>query len=331
MRRRDFISLIGSAAATWPVAAHAQQVRILGALMNGIANEPLLRASMAALTEKLRELGWIEGKNLHLEVRWNGGSAEQARAFASELTALKPAVILSSSTTNLLALSNATNSIPIVFVSVSDPVAQGFVPNLTKPGGNITGFSAFEFSVAGKWLELLREVAPKLEQVTMMVNPDTSPQSKYFMKAMESAAPSLKLRVDAAWVRTPGEIDSAITRVAGQPNGSMVIPTDSYTRPRNDRIAELALKSRVPTLSASGDFVNHGGLMFYGPVSRENMIEQSRSAASYIDRILHGANPGDLPIQGASKYALFINRKTATALGLEIPPKLLFTADKVIE
>ncbi len=174
--------------------AQAQQTRLVGVLMNGNANETPLQANIAGFSNKLRQLGWVDGKNLRLEIRWNGGNAERARSFASELTALSPGAIMCASTTNLLALKNATSAIPIVFLQVSDPVAQGFVTSVTKPGGNITGFSIYEFSVAGKWLELLREIAPKLERVAMMVNPDTSPQSRYFLKAMESAASTFQVK-----------------------------------------------------------------------------------------------------------------------------------------
>jgi putative ABC transport system substrate-binding protein len=331
MRRREFIAMLGSAAASWPLAARAQQTRVVGVLMNGNSNELPLQANVKALAEGLRDLGWVEGKNLRIEVRWNGGNAELARKFASELIALKPAAIASASTTNLLALKNATNTIPIVFLQVSDPVAQGFVSSLTKPEGNATGFSAYEFSIGGKWLELLKQISPGLAKVTVMVNPDTSPQSKFFMRAIESAASGFNVVIESAPVRSMDEIERAIQDVARQPNGGIIIPTDSYTRTRGERIAALALKSRVPVIGAFAEFIDLGGLMFYGPTSNESMVDQFRQAASYVDRILKGAKPGELPVQSASKFSLFINRKTATALGLEIPPKLLFTADKVIE
>jgi putative tryptophan/tyrosine transport system substrate-binding protein len=329
VRRREFIVLLGGAA-TWPFAAHAQQTRLVGILMNGNANEPNLQANVKAFTQGLADLGWVEGKNLRLEIRWNGGNAERARSFASELTTLSPAAIMSASTTNLLALRNATSTIPIVFLQVSDPVAQGFVSNLTKPGGNATGFSAYEFSIGGKWLELLKEIAPRLTHVAMMVNPDTAPQSRFFMKAIEAAAPAFSMRVEAAPVRAMSEIERAI-EVAGQQGNGIIIPTDSYTRTRGAQIAEIALKRRVPVIGAFPEFIDQGGLMYYGPSSVENLAEQYRQAATYADRILKGAKPGDLPIQGATKFSLFINRKTATAFGLEIPPRLLFTADRVIE
>ncbi len=330
MRRREFIACLGAAAAMWPLAAGAQQARLVGILMNGNSNEFVLQANVKAFVQGLADLGWVEGKNLRLEIRWNGGNAERARNFASELIALSPAAIMSASTTNLLALRNATNTIPIVFLQVSDPVAQGFVPSLTKPGGNTTGFSAFEFSIGGKWLELLKEIVPRLARVAVVVNPDTSPQSQFFMKAIQSAAPAFNVSVEEASVRAMSDIQRAIER-AGQQATGIIIPTDSYTRMRGPQIAETALKLRVPVIAAFPEFIDQGGLMYYGPSSVENLIEQYRQAASYVDRILKGAKPGDLPIQGATKFSLFINRKTATAFGLEIPPRLLFTADRVIE
>ena len=331
MRRRDFIAGLSGVVATGPLAANAQQAPLVAVLMNGNSNEPLVQANVKALAYGLNLLGWIEGKNLRLEVRWNGGNAERARNFAAELVGLKPAVIVTPSTTNLLAMRNATNTIPIVFLQVSDPVAQGFVPNLTNPGGNATGFSAFEFSIGGKWLELLKEVSPGLAHVTVMSNHETSPQSKFFIRAIEAAAAILKVRVDQADVRSMTEIESTIEKTAKEPGGGLIVPTDSYTRSRGERIAQLTLQHRLPVLGAFPEFVDSGGLMYYGVSAADNQIEQFRYAAEYVDRILKGARPGDLPVQSTNKFVLQINRKTAAALGLEIPPKLLFTADRVVE
>jgi putative ABC transport system substrate-binding protein len=332
MRRRDFIALMGGAAVGWPLVAHAQQqTRIVGVLMNGNSNERILQNFVAAFTGRLGEAGWVEGKNLRLEVRWNGGSAERARSFASELVALSPAALLSSSTTNLLAFKNATNRIPIVFLQVSDPVAQGFIASLTKPGGNATGFSPYEFSIGGKWLELLKEVAPGLTHVVVMANTDNAPQTRYFVRAIEMAALRFNVRVDMAPIRSMEDIEQAIEKVASEPNGGIITPTDSFTRTRGERIGALTLKSRVPMIAAFAEFVDQGGLMYYGAESNEYMADQFREAASYVDRILRGANPGDLPVQIGSKFSLSINRKTAKAFGLEIPTRLLFTADRVIE
>jgi putative ABC transport system substrate-binding protein len=238
---------------------------------------------------------------------------------------------VAASTTNLAALGRVTSSIPVVFLSVSDPMMQGFVTSLTHPGGNITGFSAYEFSIGGKWVELLKEVAPKLDRVAVMSNPDTSPQTKLFQRAIESAAQKLGIKVVAAPIRNDADIMHSIEDLAGPPPGGLILPTDSFTRGRHGRIVELANQARMPTIAADAEFVNEGGLMFYGAGSIAELASQFRKAASYVDRILKGAKPGDLPIQGAEKFELAINRKTATALGLEVPPKLLFTADRVIE
>jgi len=331
MRRRELIVSLAVAAATWPLAARAQQVRLVGMLMNGNSNEPALQANVNAFTEGLQNLGWALGRNLRTEVRWNGGNAERVREFAAELIALRPAAIVASSTTNLVALKDRTNTIPIVFLQVSDPVAQGFVASITKPGGNATGFSPYEFSVGSKWLDLLKEIVPKLSHVAVMSNPDVSPQTRFFLRAIETGASRLNVAVEAAPVHSMEEIERTIETVASTPDGAIIIPTDSYTRTRGPRIAALALKARVPIIGAFSEFIDQGGLIYYGPAMNEDMTDQYRQAASYVDRILKGTKPGDLPIQSASKFRLLINRKTATAFGLEIPPRLLFTADRVIE
>lgn len=331
MRRRRFLSLVGGAVLARPFAALAQQRHTLGILMNGSPGETVPQSNVTAFVEGMRALGYVDGRNLHIEYRWNGGNAERANALAAELVKLSPEVILSASTTNLGALQRATSSIPVVFLQVSDPVAQGFVTSLTRPGGNITGFTAYEFSIGGKWLELLKEIAPKLSRVAVMSNPDTSPQTKFFYRAIESAAPKFGIELIAAPVRNEADIVRVIEALSGPIPGGLILPTDSYTRLRQRRIADLAIQFRIPTLSAAADFIDEGGMMFYGATAAEQLATQYRQAASYVDRILKGAKPGDLPIQGASKFELAINRKTATAIGLEIPPKLLFTAERMIE
>jgi putative ABC transport system substrate-binding protein len=335
MRRREFITLLGGAAAAssslWPRTARAQQTRLVGVLMNGSVKEAQLQANVTAFMNGLRDLGWVEGRNLRLNVRYNEGNAASARMQAAELVALAPEVILSASTTNLRALQGATRVIPIVFLQVSDPVMQGFVATITKPGGNITGFSAYEFSIGGKWLELLKQMSPGLARVGVMSNPDTSPQSELFIRAIEAAAPSFGLQVAAAPVRTIEDIEAVTKSYGSQGSGGLILPTDSFTRLHLKTIAERAIQFRMPVIAAFPEFVDDGGLMFYGTTTREQLAIQFRAAASYVDRILKGAKPGDLPVQGATTYGLFINRKTATALGLEIPARLLFTAERVIE
>jgi putative ABC transport system substrate-binding protein len=329
--RREFIRLLGGAAMSWPVSALSQSRRSIGVLMNGSPGEPVLQSNVAAFVEGMRALGYVDGQNIHFEYRWNGGNAERAITLAAELVGLEPSVILSASTTNLNALRRATSSVPVVFLQVSDPVAQGFVTSVTHPGSNFTGFSAYEFSIGGKWLELLKEIAPKLSRVGVMSNPETSPQTKFFQRAIEAAGPALGIQIIAVPVRNDSDIARAIEGLAGPPPGGLILPTDTYTRLRQGRIADIANQYRVPVLSASPDFIDEGGLMFYGGTSVGQLAVQFRQAATYVDRILKGSKPGDLPIQGAVKFELAINRKTAGALGLEIPPKLLFTADRVIE
>jgi putative ABC transport system substrate-binding protein len=245
------------------------------------------------------------------------------------LIGLTPDVILASSTTNLTVVQQATSTVPVVFVQVSDPVEQGFVASLTKPGGNLTGFSLYEFSLGGKWLDLLKEIAPGLARVAIMFNPDTSQQSKFFMRSVEAAAPSLRVEVIATPVRSTAEIESAFQDFTRQPNGGLMLPTDTFTRLRLKLIADLAERYRLPSISASEGFATEGGLMYYG--AGVNVPDQFRQAANYVDRILKGAKPADLPVQRADKYTLVLNLKTAKMLGLTVPLPLLGLADEVIE
>jgi putative ABC transport system substrate-binding protein len=245
LRRREFITLLGSAAAAWPLAARAQQperIRRVGVLMNGVATETGPQSSVAAFVQGLRQLGWTEGQNLRIDIRWNAGDAELARTYAAQLIGLMPDVILAASTTNLTVIRQATSTVPIVFVSISDPVAQGIVPSLTHPGGNLTGFSAYEFSVGGKWLGLLKEAAPGLTRVAVIFNPDTSPQSKFYMRSIEAAAPSLGMQAIAVPVRATAEIESALESFARQPNGGLIVPTDTFLHLRQTLVAELAVR-----------------------------------------------------------------------------------------
>jgi putative ABC transport system substrate-binding protein len=338
MRRRDFITLLGSAAASplaaWPLTARAQQggpMRRVGVLMNGVATESQQQAYLAAFSEALRRAGWTEGQNLRIDVRWNAGDAELARTYAAQLIGLLPDVILSSSTTNLTMVRQATSTVPVVFTQVSDPLAQGFVPSLTHPGGNITGFSVFEFAIAGKWLDLLKQIAPGLARIAIMFNPDTAPQSKFFMQAAETAAQALGVRAIAVPIRATAEIEPALERFASEPNGGLLIPTDTFTRLRYDLIIDAALRRHLPTIGPSDDFAKKGGLLSYSTYGSDNTLDEFRRAAAYVDRILRGSKPGDLPIQQESRYTLVINLKTAKQLGLTVPPTLQYAADEVIE
>jgi putative tryptophan/tyrosine transport system substrate-binding protein len=333
MRRREFIAGLASAAA-WPLVARAQQperMRRIGVLMSGVATNSRLQSYLTAFVEALRQLGWNEGQNARIDVRWSAGDADLARTYAAQLIGLTPDVILSISTTNLNVIREATSTLPIVFVAVTDPVVQGFVASMARPGGNLTGFTPFEFSIGGKWLDLLKQVAPDLARVAVMYNPETSPQSKFFMPAITTAARSLGVEATAAEVQKTGDIEPAIASLARQPNGGLILPTDTFTDLRNPLIVELALRHHLPTIRGqSGDFVRGGGLMYYG-VTTATTAEQMRQAGGYVDRILRGTKPGDLPIQRATKFDLFINLKTAKALGLTVPETLLATADEVIQ
>ena len=257
--RREFIAALGGAAAAWPLAARAQQaerVRKVGVLMNSAATDATYQSYLAAFTEALHQLGWIEGQNLRIDVRWSAGDAALARIYAAQLIGLRPDVILTSSTNNLKAIQEATSTIPVVFVQVSDPVAQGFVANITKPGGNITGFSMFEFAIGSKWLNLLKEVAPAL-----MFNPEASPQSQFFMRSIEAAAPSLGVQPAAVPVRATADIEAAVESFARASNGGLILPTDSFILLRFRLIAELAARHRLPSISAQYQFARDGGLM----------------------------------------------------------------------
>jgi putative tryptophan/tyrosine transport system substrate-binding protein len=331
LRRREFITLLGGATAAWPLAVRAQSspVRRIGVLMNGAATETIPQSYVATLVQALREVGWTEGKNLRLDIRWNAGDAALARTYAAQLIGLMPDVILASSTTNLTVIQQATSTVPVVFVQVSDPVEQGFVASLTKPGGNLTGFSMYEFSIGGKWVNLLKEVAPGLARVGVMFNPDTSPQSKFFMRSVEVAAQSLGVQAIVVPVRATADIEPAFESFARAPNGGLILTTDTFTNLRQKLIADLASRHRLPAISSNSNFPKDGGLIYYG--ASISLIAQFRQAATYVDRILKGAKPGDLPVQQADKYTLVINLRTASALGLTVPLPLLGLADEVIE
>jgi putative ABC transport system substrate-binding protein len=330
MDRRDFMTLLGGAAA-WPLAVRAQQgQRRIGVLMNGVATDADWQGRLDALTQMLRQIGWADGRNVRIEVRWNAGDAELARIYGAQLIGLMPDVIVASSSTNLTVIQQATSTIPVVFLSVSDPVAQGFVASMTRPGGNITGFAQNEFSIGGKWLGLLRDVAPALARIAVMFNPETSPQSKFFVPPIEAAAASLNLESVVLQVRASADIEPALAGFARAANGGVILPTDSFTQLRTQLIAELAVRHHLPIITGYSDGAKHGALMQYN-ANHDNLVDQWRRAAAYIDRIFKGASPRDLPVQSADKYNLFINLKTAKALGLTVPSGLLSIADEVIE
>jgi putative ABC transport system substrate-binding protein len=327
IKRREFITLLGGAAA-WPLAVHAQQPKRVGVLMNGVATGPAGQANLATFTQGLRKLGWIEGQNLQIEVRWSAGDPTRMEAYASDLVGLfKPDVLLANTTGNLAALQRATKTIPIVFTSVSDPVEQGFVPNLGHPAGNITGFALLPFSVAGKWADLLKQIVPSIARVALVFNPEASPQSRLFLSALEAAAPSLGVEVMTGPVHSTAEIEATLARLSREPNIGLIFSTGSFTSSRAKLIVETVARYQLPAIYAESDYMDEGGLMQYS----NDTSEPYRLAPFYVDRILKGTKPGDLPVQLPTKFKFIINRKTATALGIDVPLGLLLAADEVIE
>ena len=329
MRRREFITFLGGAATAWPLPAWAQQrgQRRLGVLIQGKPTDESYRSFLTAFVDAFQKLGWIDGQNIRIDHRWSADDAELANFYAAELVALNPDVILASTTSNLIALQRVNHAIPMVFTSVSDPVEQGFVQSLARPGGNITGFTAFEFSIGARWLDLLNQLVPGLTRVFVMFNPETSLQSTFFMRSIEAAAPAFGMQAMAAPVHEPADIQPVIESLARASNGGLIVPPDTFTRLRRDLIAGLTIRYRVPAITQSEDFVRSGALMSYGL----DGLAPFRGAASYVDRILKGEKPADLPVQNPTKYELGINLKTAKALGLTVPNTLLATADEVIE
>jgi putative ABC transport system substrate-binding protein len=328
LKRRNFITLLGGATA-WPLAARAQQhdrMRRVGVLMNGAENDPIYQAYVAAFLQMLRPLGWREGQNLGIDLRWPTGNPERIAAYAAELVGMSPDVILCSGSANLNALQRTTRSIKVVFVLVSDPIAQGFISTLAHPGGNLTGFSAFEPSMAGKWLDLLKQASPSVTRVAVIFNPDTSPQSKLFVPAIQTAASSLAIEVVAAPVHATSDYEPFIANFSRNPNGGLIFPSDQSNNTRSGLILELVARYRLPAVYASEGFARNG-LIYYGT----DWQNQFRQAAIYVDRILKGTNPGDLPVQQPTKFPLVVNLAAARALGIELPTSLLLSADEVIE
>jgi len=321
-----------SATACFASPAQAQQSnrpREIGALMAGSETDARWRANAAAFEDALRKLGWTDGNQLHIEYRWAGATADRVTAQAAELVRLTPSVIVASTSVTLAALEKATHTIPIVFTVVADPVAQGLVSNLPHPGGNVTGFVAFEFEVGGKWLGILRELAPQLAHVLFLYDPETSPQSSLFERSIESAAQPPGIPVTATPVREADEIAPAIDEFARTPNGGLIIAQDAFlSAPTNRKLVlDAVARNRLPAIYGLPSFTDSGGLVSFSL----DIVENWRNAATYVDRILKGADPGDLPIQEPTKYILVVNRKTAKAQGFELPFSLIARADEVIE
>ena len=330
MRRREFIALVGGAAVAWPLSARAQQtqrLRRIGMLLASAENDPEGKPRIAEFLNQLQGLGWSEGRNIQIDYRWASGEADRLRMFAKELVDLQPEVIVGQNTGGLSALRDATRTIPIVFVQAADPVGGGFIASLARPGGNITGFTGSTISAA-KWLELLKGIAPRIARVALVFNPDVSPQrGAYFLSSATAAAPSFAVEPIATSVHNAAEIEGAITALATEPSGSLIVMPDATTNSHSDLIIGLAARYRLPAIYAFRYFAAAGGLISYG----YDPIDEFRRAASYVDRILRGEKPGDLPVQEPQKFELVINLKTAKSLGLDVPERLLALADQVIE
>jgi putative ABC transport system substrate-binding protein len=329
MQRRDFITLIGGAAAAWPLAVHAQQpggMRRVGVLMAFAENDLDAQANITAFRQALQKLGWTDSGNVHIDYRWGAGDPERIRAYAIELVGLKPDVILAVSALVLQPLLQEARSIPIVFTQIGDPVGSGFVASMPHPGGNITGFTPAEFSMQAKKLEILKEVAPRVTRVAVLLNPEQIPQAGMW-RAIEDVAPTFRVQLTAAAVRDPAEIERAIDIFARESNGGLIVLPSGLTIVHRGLIIALAARHRLPAVYQYRQFVTDGGLMSYG----NDLADQYRQAASYVDRILRGEKPGDLPVQQPTKFELVINLRTAKALGLTVPPTLLDRADEVIE
>jgi putative ABC transport system substrate-binding protein len=328
LQRREFIALLCGAAA-WPLAARAQQserIWRIGVLINLAANDPEAQGRVAAFLQRLKDFGWREGRNLQLDYRWGAGSADYYRRQAAELVALSPDVILANGGATVGPLQQVTRTIPIVFVQVTDPVGAGFVDSLARPGRNATGFIVFEYGIGGKWLELLRQVAPKLTRVSVLRDP-ANPAGAGLFGSIQTVAPSFGIEASPIDVRDADEIQRGVTIFAHGENGGLIVTPSSFSSVNRALIIAQAAHHQLPAIYPFRYFVSGGGLMCYGP----NNLDQYRHAAEYVDRILKGEKPADLPVQNPTKYDLVINLKTARALGLEVPPTLLARADEVIE
>ena len=332
MRRRDFITLVGGAAASWPLVARAQQhdeVRRIGVVVNVAADDAEVQAGLATLRQTLQQLGWSEGRNLQIDFRGGAaGDPERMQAFAKELVALQPHVIVTRTTPMTAALLKQTRTIPIVFTVVSDPVGERFVESLARPGGNATGFTNVESSLTGKWLELLKEVAPRVKRVAFIFNPELAPGGgSYYTRLIEASAPPFAVTPIVAPVRGVADFERIIGEFAREPNGGLVVLPDATTFVNRKLIVALADRYRVPAIYAFGIVVIEGGLMSYGI----DVVDQFRQAAGYVDRILKGTKPAELPVQLPAKFVMSINLRTAKGLGLDVPLLLQQRADEVID
>jgi len=328
MRRREFISLLGGAAA-WPLAARAQQrerIRRIGVLMPLAADDAAAQARNAAFLQGLQQLGWTIGQNVQIEYRWSGGNDELTRRYGAELAAVAPEVILATGSASMAPLLQATRTVPIVFAIVPDPVGAGFVDSLARPGGNATGFTSFDYGIGAKWVELLKEIAPRVTRAAVLRDPAVA-GGICVWGAIQTAAPSLALEVNPVNMRDAGEIERALTAFARSPNGGLIVTGSPLAFVHRDLIVSLAARHKLPAVYLERYLVTAGGLISYGP----DFLDQYRRAAGYVDRILKGEKAADLPVQTPTKYELVINLKTAKAIGLDIPTSVLARADEVIE
>jgi putative ABC transport system substrate-binding protein len=328
MKRRQFILGLGSAAA-WPVVARAQQgdlMRRIGVLMVGDENDPVKKTWVSAFTQALAGLGWIDGLNVRMHLRWGGDNINRIRLLARELVSLQPDIILANSTPATAAVQRETQMIPIVFAGVGEPVASGLVAGLKQPGGNTTGFANLEATLGGKWLELLLEITPGLQRAVIMFNPDT-PSASSYMPSLETAARSLKVEAITAPVHDEVEIETAIIALGREPGGGLVVIPDVFTTVHRAPIISAAARNNVSAVYGVINFTRDGGLLSYGP----DPVDTFRRAASYVDRILRGAKPAELPVQLPTKFEMAVNLKTANSLGLTVPQSILLRADEVIE
>jgi putative ABC transport system substrate-binding protein len=330
MRRRDFIMLLGGAAAAWPLAARAQQrerMRRVGVLMNLAADDTEAQARLAAFQQGLEKLGWSEGRNIHLDVRFALPTNEQqVQMLVKELLALSPDVVVAPGTAPTAAFRRESRNVPIVFIGVGDPVGMGFIVNLARPGSNLTGLTMYEGSVGGKWLAMLKEIDPRVTRAAFIINPKTS-SFAHFAREAETMAQSLAIALALSTIENAGDIGRVIESFASLPNGGLVFPPDATTSAHRDLVVALAARYRLPAVYAWRYFVTAGGLMSYGI----EFVDQFRQAASYVDRILRGSSPAELPVQAPTKYQTVLNLKTAKALDLTVPAGLLVAADEIIE
>jgi putative tryptophan/tyrosine transport system substrate-binding protein len=328
MKRRQFITLLGGAAAAWPLAARAEgeRIRRIGVLMTLAADDPEGQARLTAFVQGLQELGWTDGRNVRIDYRWPAGDAERTRRYATELAALAPDVILAGGGSVVPSLLQATRTVPIVFTQTPDPVGAGLVNSLARPGGNATGFLLYEYGISAKWLELLKEIAPRVTRAAVIRDAAIASGTGQW-GAIQTAAPSFGVEVSPVNLRDAGEIERDVAVFARSPNGGLILTASTLAVVHRDLIVTLAARHKLPAVYSSRFFVADGGLISYGPDS----IDPHRRAAGYVDRILKGEKPADLPVQAPTKYELAINLKTAKSLGLEVPPTLLARADEVIE